>query len=122
MTQFQPLPDMAATVRLEGGTSVAVTVVPSVGPLPALLTVMVKVAPVCPWVKLPECVLVMARAAVGLEGVIVNVTVLLTTLPGGFCRTLMSTVTSPDVCSGVSSARGCRRLARRNAALAFIAL
>ena len=46
--QVQPVPERAVTVRLEGGTSVAVTVLPSVAAVPALLTVMVNVAPVCP--------------------------------------------------------------------------
>src|SRR5215470_3964601 len=121
MTQVQPVPDRAVTVKLEGGISVAVTVVPSVGALPALLTFIVNVAPDCPCVKFPECDLVMVSAGLALEGVIVNVTVLLTTLAGGFSRTVTSTVTSPVVCSGVSWARGCR-LAGRNLAFAFIAL
>jgi hypothetical protein len=39
-----------------------IVTVPAVGPCPTLLTVIVKVAPVSPWKKLPVWLLVMVRS------------------------------------------------------------
>ena len=62
--QVHPVPERPVIVRPAGGVSVAVTV-PLVGPVPVLLTVTVKVAPVCPCVKFPVCVFVIFRTGVG---------------------------------------------------------
>ena len=64
IVQVQPVPERFAIDKPVGGVSDAVTV-PLVGPVPVLLTVTVKVAPVCPCVKFPVCVLVIFKAGVG---------------------------------------------------------
>jgi len=58
----QPVPLIAVAVSPVGSVSATVTV-PLVGPGPTLLTVIVYVAPVCPCVKLPVCVLFTVRSA-----------------------------------------------------------
>src|SRR5271166_6087054 len=52
---------MAVAVRPVGSVSATVTAA-VVGPVPLLVTVIVYVAPVCPWVKLPVCDLVTVRS------------------------------------------------------------
>jgi len=64
MVQVQPVPERPVSVRPVGSVSIAVTV-PLVGLVPVLLTVTVKVAPVCPCVKFPEWVFVTFKAGVG---------------------------------------------------------
>ena len=59
--QSHPVPLIAVGVKLGGSESVTFTI-PTVGPLPTLLAVMVYVAPLCPWVKLPLCVLLIVRS------------------------------------------------------------
>ena len=59
--QLQPEPLIEVAVSPDGRVSVTFTV-PLVDWLPTFFTVMVYWAPVCPCVKLPECVLVMVRS------------------------------------------------------------
>ena len=66
--QDQPVPDMDVAVRPLGKVSVTVTV-PVVEADPLLLTVIVYVAPVCPCVKLPVWVFVIARSGTAIVAV-----------------------------------------------------
>ena len=59
--QAHPVPDIAVAVRPPGNASVTVTV-PVVAVEPLLVTVIVYVAPTCPWVKLPACDFVIVRS------------------------------------------------------------
>jgi hypothetical protein len=70
--QFHVAPPFIDTSVIPvGAVSVTVTV-PLVGPAPAaFLTVTVYVAPFCPWVKLPTCVLAMLRLGLGHSTVVV---------------------------------------------------
>ena len=61
--QFQFVPEIAVAVRPAGTVSVTVTV-PLLDPVPPLLTEMVYVAPVCPWLKFPLWLLAMAKSGV----------------------------------------------------------
>ena len=59
--QLHPLPVIAVAVKPAGMLSTTVTV-PDVGAPPAFDTVIVYVAPVWPGMKLPACVLTIARS------------------------------------------------------------
>lgn len=59
--QLQPVPESAVTVSPTGGTSIRLTA-PNVRPGPALATVTVYVAPVCPWKKLPLWLFAMVKS------------------------------------------------------------
>jgi hypothetical protein len=52
--QLHPVPVIAVAVRLEGRESARLTV-PTVAPVPLLVTVMEYCAPLCPCAKLPLC-------------------------------------------------------------------
>ena len=78
--QLQFVPEIAVAVSPVGRVSVIVTV-PVVEAVPLFLTVIVYVAPVCPWLKLPVCVLVTVRSgAVGTTTVVGSLAVLLVVL------------------------------------------
>ena len=59
--QLHPVPVMAVAVRLEGRASARLTV-PTVAPVPLLVTVIENCAPLCPCEKLPLCDLLTVRS------------------------------------------------------------
>jgi len=59
--QLHPVPVIAVAARLEGRESARLTV-PTVGPVPLLVTVIENCAPLCPCEKLPLCVLLTVRS------------------------------------------------------------
>src|SRR5947209_2172984 len=71
MEHDQPVPLMDAAVSPLGRVSETLTA-PAVAPVPLFLTVMVYVAPVWPWVKLPTCELVTVRSASGRALIVVR--------------------------------------------------
>ncbi len=67
--QVQPAPVMAVAVRSTGSASLSVTV-PTVGPVPLLVTVSEYVAPIWPGLKGLACVFAIVRSGTSGGGVV----------------------------------------------------